>query len=104
MNPARARPGSGPGVSTGATGVRACDRRVIQAGGQRVRQLRHDVPPASWTIVMASGVVSIDLSRDHQAVLSAIMAWFAALVWLFLAVTLAAPLAYQRGRFRRESG
>jgi hypothetical protein len=44
-----------------------------------VLQLRHDVPAASWTIVMTSGVVSIDLSRDHQAVLSAIMAWFAAL-------------------------
>jgi tellurite resistance protein TehA-like permease len=69
-----------------------------------VRQLRHDVPPASWTIVMASGVVSIDLSRDHQVVLSAILAWFAALVWLSLAVTVAAPLAYQRGRFRREAG
>jgi tellurite resistance protein TehA-like permease len=69
-----------------------------------VLQLRHDVPPASWTIVMTSGVVSIDLSRDHQAVLSAIMAWFAALVWLFLAVTVAAPLACQRDRFRREAG
>ena len=69
-----------------------------------MRQLRQDVPPASWTIVMASGVVSIDLSRDHQVVLSAILAWFAALVWLSLAVTLAAPLAYQRGRFRREAG
>ena len=69
-----------------------------------MRQLRQGVPPASWTIVMASGVVSIDLSRDHQVVLSAILAWFAALVWLSLAVTVAAPLAYQRGRFRREAG
>ncbi|HEY2522774.1 MAG TPA: tellurite resistance/C4-dicarboxylate transporter family protein [Streptosporangiaceae bacterium] len=61
------------------------------------------VPPASWTIVMACGVVSIDLSQDHQAVLSAVLLWFTAAVWLLLAVVLAAPLTYQRGRFRREA-
>ena len=61
------------------------------------------VPPASWTIVMSCGVVSIDLSQVHQAVLSAILLWFTAAVWLLLAVVLAAPLAYQPGRFRREA-
>jgi tellurite resistance protein TehA-like permease len=61
------------------------------------------IPPASWTIVMASGVVSIDLRLVHQGVLSAILGCFAAAVWLFLVVVLAAPLAYQRGRFAREA-
>jgi tellurite resistance protein TehA-like permease len=61
------------------------------------------IPPASWTIVMASGVVSIDLRLVHQDVLSAILGGFAAAVWLFLVVVLAVPLAYQRGRFAREA-
>ena len=61
------------------------------------------VPLASWTIVMSCGVVSIDLSLDHQAVLSAILQWFAAAVWLLLVVVLVAPLARQRGRFTREA-
>jgi tellurite resistance protein TehA-like permease len=52
---------------------------------------------------MASGVVSIDLHLVHQGVLSAILGCFAAAVWLFLAVVLAAPLVYQRGRFAREA-
>ena len=67
-------------------------------------QPRGTVPPASWTIVMTSGIVSVDLGADHQAVLSAVMFWFTAAVWVFLAVVLAAPLAYQRGRFAREAG
>ena len=66
-------------------------------------QLTSAIPPASWTIVMASGVVSIDLSADHQPVLSAIMLGFAAAAWLLLAVVLAAPLVYQHGRFAREA-
>lgn len=52
---------------------------------------------------MTCGVVSLDLKADHQPVLSAILLWFAAAVWLFLGVVLAAPLAYQRGRFAREA-
>jgi hypothetical protein len=66
-------------------------------------QLPGVIPPASWTIVMASGVVSIDLHLVGQGVLSAILGCFAAVVWLFLVVVLAAPLAYQRGRFAREA-
>jgi tellurite resistance protein TehA-like permease len=61
------------------------------------------IPPASWTIVMSTGVVSLDLRTVHQPVLSAILLWFAAAVWLLLVVVLAAPLAYQRGRFAREA-
>ena len=34
-------------------------------------QLTSVIPPASWTIVMASGVVWIDLSADHQPVVLA---------------------------------
>ncbi len=52
---------------------------------------------------MSCGVVSIDLALDHQAVLSAVMLWFAAAVWLLLTVVLAAPLVYQRGRFQRDA-
>ena len=52
---------------------------------------------------MASGVVSIDLHLVHQGVLSAILGCFAAAVWLFLVVVLAAPLVYQHGRFAREA-
>jgi tellurite resistance protein TehA-like permease len=62
------------------------------------------IPPASWTIVMASGVVSLDLKAEQQPAVSAVLLWFAAAVWLFLAAVLAAPLACQRGRFAREAG
>jgi tellurite resistance protein TehA-like permease len=57
------------------------------------------VPPASWTIVMSFGVVSI----VHQPVLSAIMLWSGAAVWLVLVVVLAAPLALRRGRSRGDT-
>ena len=52
---------------------------------------------------MASGIVSIDLYSDHQQVLSAILLWFAAGVWLLLAVLLGMRLTYQRDRFAREA-
>jgi tellurite resistance protein TehA-like permease len=61
------------------------------------------VPLASWTIVMSCGVVSIDLSLDHQAVLSAILLWFSAAVWLLLAVMMAVALACRSDRLRREA-
>ena len=66
-------------------------------------QLRDVIPPASWTVVMSSGIVSVDLSADRQVVLSAILLWFAAAAWLLLAILLGAPLVYQRGRFAREA-
>jgi tellurite resistance protein TehA-like permease len=52
---------------------------------------------------MAAGVISIDLTYDHQPTLSAILLWFAATAWVFLVVVLAAPLVYQHGRFAREA-
>jgi tellurite resistance protein TehA-like permease len=61
------------------------------------------IPPTAWTIVMAAGVISIDLTDDQQSMLSAILLWFAATAWVFLVVTLAAPLVYQRGRFALEA-
>lgn len=66
-------------------------------GAPRGQQLLDTVPPASWAVVMGSGIVSIDLYSDHRPVLSAIMLWFAAGAWLLLAVVLGARLAYQPG-------
>ena len=66
-------------------------------------QLPDVIPPASWTVVMGSGVVSIDLAADRQAVLSAILLWFAAAAWLLLVIVLGVPLVYQRDRFAREA-
>ena len=66
-------------------------------------QLPDVIPPASWTVVMGSGVVSLALSADRQVVLSAILLWFAAAAWLLLAIVLGAPLVDQRGRFALEA-
>ena len=68
-----------------------------------VGQLLDAIPPASGAVVMGSGIVSIDLHSAHQPLLSAIMLWFAAGVWLLLAVMLGMRLAYQRDRFEREA-
>ena len=70
----------------------------------RVKQLLEVIPTASWTVVMGSGIVSIDLYSEHQLVLSAIMLWFAAGAWLLLAVVLGARLADQRDRSALEVG
>jgi tellurite resistance protein TehA-like permease len=51
-------------------------------------QLPAAVPPASWTIVMSLGVVSIDLRAVQQAALSAILLWLAVATYLFLAAVL----------------
>ncbi|WP_127503929.1 hypothetical protein [Actinoplanes solisilvae] len=61
------------------------------------------VPTTSWTIVMTCGVVSIDLSLAHQPVLSAILLWFAAAVWVLLTGVLGLPLIFERGRLAREA-
>ena len=61
------------------------------------------VPMTSWTIVMTCGVVSIDLSADHQGVLSALLFWFAAAVWVLLMGALAVPLFLEDGRLGREA-
>ena len=72
-------------------------------GPPRMRQVLDAIPPASGGIVLACGIVSVDLNSDHQPVLSAIMLWFAAGVWLLLAVMLGMRLAYQRDRLGREA-
>jgi hypothetical protein len=61
------------------------------------------VPTTSWTIVMTCGVVSIDLTADQQPVLSAIMFWSAASVWVLLMGALGVPLFLQGGRLWREA-
>ncbi len=61
------------------------------------------VPTTSWTIVMTCGVVSVDLAADHQDVLSAVLFWFAAAVWILLMGVLAGPLLFQDGRLGREA-
>src|SRR4051812_28677373 len=80
------------------------DRSGRTTKGERAELLSALVPPASWTIVMSFGVVSIDLYTAHRPALSAITLWFAAAVWLLLVVVLAAPLAYRRDVFRRDAG
>ena len=72
-------------------------------GPPRMRQVLDAIPPASGAVVMGSGIVSIDLYSGHQLVLSAILLWFAAGVWLLLAVMLGMRLAHQRDRFAREA-
>ncbi len=52
---------------------------------------------------MACGIVSTDLSSDHQPVLSAIMLRLAASAWLLLTVVLGTRLAGQRARVAREA-
>jgi tellurite resistance protein TehA-like permease len=73
-------------------------------GPSRMRQVLDAIPPASGAVVMASGIVSIDLYAGHRPVLSAVMLWFTAGVWLLLAVMLGMRLAHQRDRFAREAG
>jgi hypothetical protein len=68
-----------------------------------LRQVLDAIPPASGAVVMGCGIVSIDLHSGNQPVLSAILLWFAAGVWLLLAVMLGMRLAYQRDRFAREA-
>jgi hypothetical protein len=52
------------------------------------------VPTPSWAIVMTCGVVSIDLATIHRHLLSTILFWLAAAVWLFLTATVA-PLMWR---------
>ena len=51
------------------------------------------LPPGSWGVVMACGLVSIDLSTIGQQVLSLALFWFATAVWLLLVVRVASSLA-----------
>jgi Voltage-dependent anion channel len=64
-----------------------------------MKRVLAEIPPVSWAIVMAAGIVSTDLHAGRQLVLSAIMLWFAAGAWLLLGVR----LAVRRERFAREA-
>ena len=69
-----------------------------------MRRVEDAIRPALGAVVMASGVVSIDLYSDHRAVLSALTLWFAVGVWLLLVVVvLGVRLAIERDRFAREA-
>jgi tellurite resistance protein TehA-like permease len=68
-------------------------------GPPGVKRALGEIPPASWAVVMGAGIVSIDLYSVHQPVLSAIMLWFAAGVWLVLGMR----LVYRRDRFVQEA-
>ena len=72
-------------------------------GRLHIRQVEDAIRPALGAVVMASGVVSIDLYSDHRLVLSGITLWFALVVWLLLAVVVSVRLAYERARFAREA-
>ena len=72
-------------------------------GRPHMWQVEDAIRPALGAVVMASGVVSIDLYSDHRLVLSAITLWFALVVWLLLAVVVSVRLAYERDRFAREA-
>jgi hypothetical protein len=61
------------------------------------------IPPASGAIVMASGIVSIDLDSGDHRILSAVTLWFAVGVWLVLAVMLGMRLVHQRDRLDHEA-
>ena len=78
------------------------DRSPV-SGRSLIHRVLDAIPPASGAIVMASGIVSIDLDSGDQQVLSAITLWFAVAVWLVLAVMLGLRLVHQRDRFDHEA-
>jgi tellurite resistance protein TehA-like permease len=52
---------------------------------------------------MGSGILCVDLYAVGQPVAAAILLWFAAGTWLFLATVLALRVLYEPGRFAREA-
>ena len=68
-----------------------------------MRRVEDAIRPALGAVVMASGVVALDLYSDHRAVLSAITLWFAIVVWVLLAVVLGVRLVIERERFVSEA-
>ena len=53
-------------------------------------------------MVMASGILCVDLYSVRQPVLAAIMLWFTAGTWLFLAAVLAQRVRHEPDRFAHE--
>lgn len=60
-------------------------------------------PPASGAVVMGSAILCVDLYSVGQPVLAAILLWFAAGTWLFLATVLALRARHEPGRFACEA-
>jgi tellurite resistance protein TehA-like permease len=54
-------------------------------------------------MVMASGILCVDLYSVRQPVLAAIMLWFTAGTWLFLAAVLAQRVRHEPDRFAHEA-
>jgi tellurite resistance protein TehA-like permease len=69
----------------------------------RLEQLVDSVPPASGAVVMASGILCVDLYSVGQPVLAAILVWFAAGTWLFLAAVVVLRVLQESRRFVREA-
>lgn len=73
------------------------------SGPPRRRQVLDAVPPASGAVVMGSGILCVDFYSVGQPVEAAILLWFAAGTWLFLAAGLALRLLCEPARFAREA-
>jgi tellurite resistance protein TehA-like permease len=69
----------------------------------RVQQVLDDVPPASGAVVMGSGILCVDLYAAGQPEVAAVLLWFAAGTWLFLAAVLALRVLNEPGRFACEA-
>jgi tellurite resistance protein TehA-like permease len=74
-----------------------------EPGPSRAQQVFDAVPPASGAVVMASGILCVDLYSVAQPFGAAILLWLAASTWLFLAVVLALRVLYEPRRFAREA-
>ena len=68
-------------------------------GVQRIK----NVPPASGAIVMATGIVSVDLSSAGHETLSRILLAIAGVVWLALFALFVARAALNPARFRADA-
>ena len=80
--------------------------RLTRAGAwdpPRRQQVLDAIPPASGAMVMASGILCVDLYSVRQPVLAVIMLWFTAGTWLFLAAVLAQRVRHEPDRFAREA-
>jgi tellurite resistance protein TehA-like permease len=71
------------------------------SGPPRGQRVLDAVPPASGAVVMGSGILCVDLYSVGQPVVAAILLWFAAVTWLFLAAVLAQRVLREPGRFAR---
>jgi tellurite resistance protein TehA-like permease len=73
------------------------------SGGARGQQVLDAVPPAAGDVVMAFGILSVDLHAVGQPAAAAVSLWLAAGTWLFLAAVLAQRELREPGRLAREA-